>query len=298
MSTSPPPEQTRDDLLYAVRAAIHLRFDDNVPLEVDIAVEREAVRQALRAQSERVCLHVDRLLQHVRANPARLAAIPGAAVQRVEELRARQFDPGRMRRYLIAAELAEQALARVREAEAEHDPDAQRALADEAGSDWFDSMDGEPSPPGLLGRHRLPRRLVRRLNLRWWYRRWQRRTAQLRHRPAHNPADAAEFVLTWRDEQIGSITYQVCHACRQALVCKTSVGEEHQNLGLGRRLVLTAYATAPDYDWTTSPQYSTAEGFWQRMARATGASYRDDLHAPATRCPHMDPTSPTLEPLF
>ncbi|MEV1174689.1 hypothetical protein [Nonomuraea sp. NPDC049784] len=67
MSTSPPLEHTRDDLLYAVRAAVHLRFDESIPLEEDIDVEREAVRRALRTQPDRVRLDVDRLLQHVRA---------------------------------------------------------------------------------------------------------------------------------------------------------------------------------------------------------------------------------------
>lgn len=76
------------------------------------------------------------------------------------------------------------------------------------------------------------------------------------------------------------------------LICKVAVDGLHQNLGLGRRLVLAAFQTATGYQWTTTPQYETSVRFWERMARITGAGFRADLHPAA--CPHMNrPTANT-----
>ena len=87
-------------------------------------------------------------------------------------------------------------------------------------------------------------------------------------------------------ENIGKLAYHVCGACRKALICKESIDREYQGLGLGRRALLAALATAPDYEWTTTGQYEVSVRFWQRMSRATGASLTDDPTRDGP-CPHM-----------
>jgi len=289
-STPPDPvDHTRDDLIFAWSSALNIRLPEDTPADPG------AVRQALRSQP-RVRAHVDLLLSRLHADPARLAAIPGAAHRRISELQAGGAEVGQLRCFLIAAELAEQALARVRHAGAESDPQAQRDLADAVMADWFPTP--EPFRPGLFDRHRFPRRFLRRFDPRWWYRRWQLRTALLEHRPADAPDDVVSITVVWHGQRIATIGYLICHSCRQAQVAKVSVDTRYHNLGLGRRLVLTAHAAGPDYEWTTTPQYDTAERFWQRMARTTGArgGYRDDLLTPTTRCRHMHPDR-RLDPL-
>ncbi|MBE1559763.1 GNAT family N-acetyltransferase [Nonomuraea africana] len=280
-------DQTQQDLLFAWSSAI------NIPLEEAIPAEPGAVHEALQAKDELLQAHVDLLLTHVRADPDRLRAIGEAARQSVNELGS--ADPGRVLYYLVTAELAERALSRVQAAGAEQDQQVQRRLVDEIEAAWYPAP--EPFRPGLLDRHRLPRRIARRLNLRWWFLRWRLQTVTLTHRPADGPADIAVITATWRGQQLGKIGYMACDVCRQALVCKVSVDERYQNLGLGRRLVLAARAAAPAHEWTTTPQYDTAERFWRRMARTTGDSYRDDVHTADTRCPHMNPPRPHLEPI-
>jgi hypothetical protein len=54
---------------------------------------------------------------------------------------------------------------------------------------------------------------------------------------------------------------------RKALICKQSIDHEYQGPGLGRRALLAALATAPDHEWTTTPQYDVSVRFWQRQAR-------------------------------
>ncbi|WP_157253680.1 hypothetical protein [Nonomuraea typhae] len=276
--TSPDPAQPlRDDLVFAWSSAINISLDEATP------AEPQAVRRALQAHADQVHAHIELLLTHVRADPARLAALPAAAQQSITELQVRNAEPGMARCYLIAAELAQQALTRIREAGAEHDPKAQHALAEAIEDSWLPTV--EPFRPGPLDRHRLPRRLARRLNPRWWYRRHRLQAAPLDHNPADAPHAIAMISMTWRSYRIAKIGYMICHTCRQGLVCKVSVAGGYRDLGLGRRLVLAAHATGPDYEWTTTPQYDTAERFWQRMARTTGASYCDDLLTPETRCP-------------
>lgn len=87
-------------------------------------------------------------------------------------------------------------------------------------------------------------------------------------------------------QKIGKLGYQACDTCRKALICKESIGPQYQGLGLGRRALLGALATAPGYAWSTTPQYDTSARFWQRMSRATGISLTDDP-AHAGPCPHM-----------
>ncbi len=45
--------------------------------------------------------------------------------------------------------------------------------------------------------------------------------------------------------------------------------------------LLAALATAPDYEWTTTPQYDVSVRFWQRMSRVTGASLTVFSRSPA-----------------
>jgi GNAT superfamily N-acetyltransferase len=157
---------------------------------------------------------------------------------------------------------------------AEHDPAAQQQLAEAVSAEMFPQY--EPFRPGLLDRHRLARRLARRLNPRWQYRRWAMRAAFLEVEPAAAPDDIATVTVVLRGEEIGKLQYQACAACRQALVCKESIDQEYQGLGLGRRALHAALATAPGYEWTTTPQDELAVRFWQRMSRTTGASLTDD----------------------
>ncbi len=105
-------------------------------------------------------------------------------------------------------------------------------------------------------------------------------------RPAAAPDGIAAVTVTLHGEDIGKLSYQVCDTCRTVLICKDSIDLEYQGLGLGRRALLATLATAPDYEWTTTPQYDVSARFWQRMSRATGASLTDDP-ASAGPCPHM-----------
>ncbi|MFD0854597.1 GNAT family N-acetyltransferase, partial [Actinomadura adrarensis] len=175
------------------------------------------------------------------------------------------------------------ALEHLRAAGVDHDPQAQRRFLDDLHAKMF--PDPEPFRPGLWDPHRLPRRLLRRLHPRWWYRRWRLRTLPLVYKRAEHPRDIATIEVKRDGRRIGRIGYQICHTCRHALVCKVSVDDLHQNRGVGRRLVLAAFDTAPTYQWTTTPQYETAMRFWERMARTTGAGFRAD-ESP-TACAHM-----------
>jgi GNAT superfamily N-acetyltransferase len=112
------------------------------------------------------------------------------------------------------------------------------------------------------------------------------RTARFDVRAAATPDGIAMITVMLHGEEVGTLAYQVCGACCKALICKESIDQEYQGLGLGRRALLTALATAPDYEWTTTPQYEVSARFWQRMSRATGASLTDDP-AHAGPCPHM-----------
>ncbi len=172
----------------------------------------------------------------------------------------------------------------VRDAGAEHDPAAQHQLTERISADLFPQP--EPFRPGIFDRHRLPRRLARRLNPRWQYRRWAMRAARFVVRPAANPDGIAMITVMLHGENIGKLAYQVCGACRKALICKESIDREYQGLGLGRRALLAALATAPDYEWTTTGQYEVSVRFWQRMSHATGASLTDDPTRDGP-CPHM-----------
>jgi GNAT superfamily N-acetyltransferase len=268
------------DLLFAWSSAM------NIDLRDFPARDEQAARQALdeHPRPGYVRAHVLLLVQHVQADPARLVAAATAARGRHAELDGEGEPPQRLRRYLVAAALAERGLAMIREAGAEHDPVAQHQLVETISADLF--PEPEPFRPGLFDRHRLPRRLARRLNLRWQYRRWTMRSARLDVQPAAKPDGIATITVLLHGEDIGKLSYQVCAACRKALICKESVDQEYQGLGLGRRALLAALATAPGYQWTTTPQYDISVRFWQRMSRATGASLTDDP-AHAGPCPHM-----------
>ena len=120
--------------------------------------------------------HVLLLVEHVEADPARLAAAAAAARAQHAGLDREGEPPPRLRPYLVAAALAERGLAMVRDAGAEHDPTTQHQLAEKIMADWFPQL--EPFRPGIFDRHQLPRRLARRLNPRWQYRRWAMRAAR------------------------------------------------------------------------------------------------------------------------
>lgn len=222
----------------------------------------------------------------MQASPARLIAAAREARRQHAEQAAAGADPAMLNCYLIAAGLADKALAQLRAAGAVDDVDVQRRLLDELHAEMF--PDPEPFRPGPWERNRLPRRLARRLDPRWWYRRWQVRRLPLVHHDAGGPSDIATIEVHRGRIRIGRVGYKICNDCRRALICKVTVEALHQNLGLCRRLVLAALQTAPDYRWTTTGQYETAVRFWERMARSTGA----ELRADNTACPHMsEPTT-------
>ena len=284
MESSAPPGQTSgqadSDLLCAWSSAMNITLPDFSP------GDEQAARQALddHPRPDYIRGHVLVLVEHVEADPARLAAVAAAARARHAGLDREGEPPPRLRPYLVAAALAERGLAMVRDAGAEHDPAAQHQLAETIMADWFPKP--EPFRPGIFDRHRLPRRLARRLNPRWQYRRWAMRAARFDVRPAATPNRIARITVMLHGEDIGRLAYQVCGTCRKALICKESIGQKYQGLGVGRRALLAALATAPDYEWTTTPQSPVSARFWQRMSRATGASLTDD-RAHAGPCPHM-----------
>ncbi len=251
------------------------------------AGDEQAARQAFDEHPRPgfIRAHVLLLVQHVEADPARLEAAARAARARHAELDREGKPPQRLRQYLVGAALAERGLVMVREAGAGQDPAAQRQVAEAVSAELF--PDPEPFRPGPFDQHRLLRRLARRLNFRWQHRRRAlHRAASLAVRPAATPDGIATVTVTLHGEDIGKLSYQVCDTCRKALICKESINLEYQGLGLGRSVLLAALATAPDYEWTTTPQYDVSVRFWQRMSRATGASLTDDP-ASAGPCPHM-----------
>lgn len=284
MRSSASRAQDERDLLRAWAAALNITVED-FP-----AGDEQAARRALDAypRPEFVRAHVQLLVEHAEADPARLAATAEAARVKHAELTATGQTGERTRHYLTAAILAERGLAVIREAGAEHDPAAQQKLAETISAGWFPQPD--PFRPGLLDRHRLPRRLARRLNPRWHYRRLRVRAAHLDVRPAATADRTAMITIKLHGHQIGRLGFLVCDTCRKGLICKESISSEYQGLGLGRRALLAALATAPDFEWTTTPQYETSVRYWQRMSRATGASLTDDpaqagpRPAPARTC--------------
>jgi hypothetical protein len=280
MQSSSPQALAERDLLRAWAAAL------NITVEEFAAGDEHAAQQALDAypRPEFVRSHVELLVEHAGAGPARLAAMAEAARAKHAELTAAGQAGARTRHYLTAAILAERGLAVIRDAGAEHDLAAQQKLAETISTGWF--PEPEPFRPGLLDRHRLPRRLARRLNPRWHYRRLRMRSARLDVRPAVTADSIAMITTTLHGQKIGKLGFMMCGTCRKGLICKESISSEYQGLGLGRRALLAALATAPGYEWTTTPQYDTSVRYWQRMSRATGASLTDDP-AQAGPCPHM-----------
>ena len=82
-------------------------------------------------------------------------------------------------------------------------------------------------------------------------------------------------------EFIGCTAYPKCKFIRSK-----TLGIKCPKCEVGELTERVALATAPGYEWTTTPQDELAVRFWQRMSRTTGASLTDDPDR-AGPCPHM-----------
>ena len=90
------------------------------------------------------------------------------------------------------------------------------------------------------------------------------------------------------DGPIARMGYQVCRRCRYGLLCKISIDEQFQGVGLGARMVALAVRSGPrsaGYVWHTTPQYPESTGFWRTMAARHRVAFKPyDGRA----CPHID----------
>jgi hypothetical protein len=68
---------------------------------------------------------------------------------------------------------------------------------------------------------------------------------------------------------------------------KMSVDGHVQGFGLGTRAIMHVIDRTPGYTWYTTVQYDTAESYWQRMARRTGAGFHGPGDNGAITCEHM-----------
>ena len=113
---------------------------------------------------------------------------------------------------------------------------------------------------------------------------------RLVHKRAGTASDVARVLAYFGDQPIGRLSYQLCVPCRVGFLCKVSVDEECEGLGLGDRLiaeVLTTASAADGYTWVTAAQDDTATGFWRTVGRRyrIGFAEADGNRAP---CLHMD----------
>ena len=152
----------------------------------------------------------------------------------------------------------------------------------DAGNHWWNHL-------ALALRNNRHLRQARRLNPLWWARRLRVRGIDLIHHHATNAADVAKVVADLDGEPIGRLTYQLCRPCHAGFVCKISVDDEYQGLGLGNRLIgeaLRAGPPADGYTWVTTMQYDTATGFWRTLGHRHRASFAE-AEGNRAPCPHM-----------
>ena len=233
------------------------------------------------------------LLRDLDADPDRLAAVGSFCRDRSTAIAAGPQSASRHVQILgRGAELADRALALVTAAGADTDQRARaRLLArverdlygdPNAGNHWWNHL-------ALAANNSRTRRRFRRLNPLWQIRRRQTRSIRLVHERARTADDSATVTAYRANQTIGRLTYQICVPCRTGLLCKVSVDDDLQGLGIGDRLITETLADAcatDGYTWVTTAQNPTARGFWRTVGRRhhVGFTEAEGNRAP---CPHM-----------
>lgn len=238
--------------------------------------------------------YAKRLLRDLDADPDRLAAVAAYCRDRSAAIAAGPRAGSRhVQVYDRGAQLAARSRVLVTAAGADTDQRARtRLLArverdlygdPDAGNHWWNHL-------ALALHNSRARRRLRRLNPRWWARRLQTQGVRLVHARARTAQDAATVMAYRGNQPIGRLLYQLCVPCHAGFLCKISVDEDYQGLGLGDRLIaetLTAASAADGYTWVTTAQNDTATGFWRTVGRRhrVGFAEAEGNRAP---CPHMD----------
>jgi GNAT superfamily N-acetyltransferase len=279
MTESPAPakDQLQEDVAltwsYAANAGLRPNLD-----AASGSAARQRAQQVSIARWDRYAME---LLHDLDCDPGRLEVVAEACRARCGPPAGTGVPrPG----YHEAARLADLALERLRQAEAEDPHGGTTRLMAELVRER--TGDSEPYRQGLWHRHSWPRQLLRRVSPVWWYRRLGARFAvTMTCKPYDNPRLDELTMHVGRDRKydIGHVVFHVCHECKAGFVAKMSVDETYQGLGIGSRALAYLRAQVPGYRWSTSSQYITARTFWQRTARLAGGGY--EASGP---CEHID----------
>ncbi|WP_130513757.1 hypothetical protein [Krasilnikovia cinnamomea] len=283
--------QTREDdarEVWAYGMNVHIDRDHD-----DLPGPRSPEQRA--ARQRRVNLYAKLVLVKLDADVARLTEAARlcreAAAQAVEQ----GDDPhgDYAGGYRCGAELADTAIAMIRQAHADVRPAARQRLLRRMQRDT-----AGVSEPGMATRARRWLRLSlhnirwlrkrRRLRSSWRSRRGELAGVQIRYREPATVADYGQVEAYLGDTMIGRAGYQACAQCRRGLLCKVNAYAPYEGVGLGTLLVtacLTAGGLPADgYTWHTTAQYHEARGFWRAMSR----THRTPFTAPLQpQCPHM-----------
>lgn len=85
--------------------------------------------------------------------------------------------------------------------------------------------------------------------------------------------------------EISGIDYQVCHACKTALLGELELVDDAQRHGIGSRVLDRLRRDLPGYRWAITPEKATAQPFWDAIRRAYPGEY--DLGARPLGCTHL-----------
>ena len=233
------------------------------------------------------------LLRDLDADADRLAAVATSCRERSAAIAAGTQAGSRHEQiHARGAELADRARAMVIAAGADTDSRARarllaRAERDlfghpNAGNRWWDRL-------ALAMDNSRTRRWFRRLNPLWWAQRRQTRSVRVVHIRARTAEDAATVTAYRGSASVGRLTYQLCVPCHAGFLCKISVDDDVQGLGLGDRLIteaLTDASAADGYTWVTTAQDDTATGFWRTVGRRHQVGFAE-AEGNRPPCPHM-----------
>ncbi|MEI5097348.1 hypothetical protein RB200_00125 [Streptomyces sp. PmtG] len=84
---------------------------------------------------------------------------------------------------------------------------------------------------------------------------------------------------------VGTLDFQICHACRRGLIHTIDVVVHWRDQGVARETlhVLLAQACGGDYSWSTTRQTRDGRGFFATMEEETEVAFPAD----ATKCSHI-----------
>ncbi|MEV6909469.1 hypothetical protein [Amycolatopsis sp. NPDC051071] len=94
------------------------------------------------------------------------------------------------------------------------------------------------------------------------------------YRPRHDETVTFHVHRIYRaGTEIGTIDYQVCHACRTALIGELDLSEQVRRHGIGTRVLDQLRRDLPNYRWAITPEKPAARPFWDWIRAAHPGEY-------------------------